>query len=671
MQYCSSRCWPWALRFGLVALLCGLRAAAAPPQLSFSSYLGGAGDQRGYGVAVGPQGDLYIVMGNRLAKVDSTGRSLLFSKPLPVAARAVAVGSSGKVWVAGEGQVFRYAAEGGPPLLGVNLGEMEDRMALAVDPSGNLWLAGSKTGEGAAGLRDVYVAKLNPAGKLLFWTYLGGSQQDTAKAIAVDQEGNAYVAGDTLSADFPTKNALRDRPFDAGLGDVFVAKFSPSGELVFSTYWGGNGQDMVGAVAIDSRGVLHVCGGTNSSNFPTTSDAVQRLYRASWDTFVTSFDPSGKPAIYSTYLGASGADFCEGLAAAPGGDLLLTGETQSADFPVKDALQENYGGKGGPVGDAFVALIRPGVREPVFSTYFGGSGGDIGLAAVLAPGRVAVITGYTTSADFPTLEPFQPGWGGGEDAFVAGLGLPGPRISTEGVVNAASNLGGAVAPGEIVVIYGAGIGPPELRGLELDDDGRVSRELGGVRVRFDGIPAPLIYVWKTQVSAVVPYGIHGHDETRLAVEYEGVASNTVTLPVAAAAPAIFSVDFSGRGQGAILNPPVQVGGEVVFTPNSSENPADKGSVVAIYCTGEGMTDPEVEDGQVNLAPPFPAPVLPVTAEVGGVPAKVWYAGAAPDMVAGVMQVNVEIPQSVPSGEVPVVIRVGEFATQEGITVAVR
>ncbi len=664
MRHRASRAWRRGLRLWLVAAVVGIPAAAAPPQLSFSSYLGGAGDQRGYGVAAGPQGDLYIVTGNELAKVDPTGKRLLYTLRLPVDARAVAVVPSGEVWVTGGGLLFRYAADGGPPLQGTNLGEMEDRMALAVDPNGNLWLAGSRTREATGGLRDVYVAKFNPAGKLQFSTYLGGSQQDTAKAIAVDQEGNAYVAGDTLSADFPTKNALRDRPFDAGLGDVFLAKLSPSGELLFSTYWGGNGQDMAGAVAVDSSGAVHVCGGTNSSDFPTTSDAVQRLYQAGWDAFVTSFDPSGKPATYSTYLGASGADFCEGLVAAPGGDLLLTGETQSPDFPVKDALQDRYGGKGGTVGDAFIALIRPGVRDPVFSTYFGGSGGDIGLAAALAPGRTAVITGYTTSADFPTLEAFQPGRGGGEDAFVAGLALPGPRISAEGVVNAASNLGGAVAPGEIVVIYGAGIGPPELRGLELDDEGRVARELGGVRVLFDGMPAPLIYVWQTQVSAVVPYGVHGRDETRLVVEYDGAASNAVTLPVAAAAPAIFSVDFSGRGQGAILN---QDG----LTVNSSATPAEKGSVVAIYCTGEGMTEPEVEDGHVNVAPPFPAPVLPVTAEVGGVPAKVWYAGAAPEMVAGVFQVNVEIPQSVPSGDVPVVIRVGEFATQDGITVAVR
>lgn len=675
MRACASGLLRRALSLWFVVAPSSIQVAGASPQLLYSSYLGGAGDQRGYGVAVSPGGHLYVATGTGFARVDPAGKRLVYSTAVPGGAiRSVAVAPSGEVWIAGGGRVSKYAADGRGPLVNIALGDLEDRMALAVDNNGNVWVAGSTTAVGLptmnpiqpanAGLRDVYIVKLSPSGALLFATYLGGSQQDTAKAIAVDAEGNAYVAGDTLSSNFPTENPLRDRPFDAGLGDVFVAKISASGELLYSTYWGGNGQDMAQAVAVDSQGAFHICGGTNSSDFPVTNDAVQRLYQAGWDGFETSFDPSGKPVTYSTYLGASGVDFCESIAVAPGGDLLLTGETQSTDFPVNDALQQNYGGKGGLAGDAFIALIRPGVREPVFSTFFGGSGGDIGLGAAVKADRTAVITGYTTSADFPTAEAFQPARGGGEDAFVAGLVLPGPRISAEGVVNAASNIGGAVAPGEIVVIYGVDIGPPDLMGLHVDEDGRVARELGGVRVLFDDIPAPLIYVWENQVSAVVPYGIQDRAETRLRIEVDSESSNTVTLPVAAAAPAIFSVDFTGRGQGAILN---QDG----VTVNSSANPAEKGSVVAIYCTGEGTTTPEVPDGEVILPPALPVPVLPVTAEVGGVPAKIWYAGSAPYMVAGVMQVNVEIPQSAPSGDVPVVIRVGEFATQEGITVAVR
>jgi uncharacterized protein (TIGR03437 family) len=140
-------------------------------------------------------------------------------------------------------------------------------------------------------------------------------------------------------------------------------------------------------------------------------------------------------------------------------------------------------------------------------------------------------------------------------------------------------------------------------------------------------------------------------------------SDPVALPVASSSPGIFSVDYTGSGQGAILN---QDG-----TVNSSSRPAPAGSVVTVYATGEGQTSPPGTDGKLANGPVYPAPKLPVTVTIGGAQADVLYAGAAPTLVAGALQVNVRIPISVASGDNPVVITVGSAQSQPGITVAVK
>ena len=238
-----------------------------------------------------------------------------------------------------------------------------------------------------------------------------------------------------------------------------------------------------------------------------------------------------------------------------------------------------------------------------------------------------------------------------------------PEISQAGVTNAASFLAGSVAPGEIITIFGSGLGPDSLATLQLTADGRfVTTSLAGTRVLFDGVPAPMIYTLEGQVSAVVPYSVAGRSNTRMQVEYAGRASNTITLQVSSSAPGVFSLDSSGRGQGAILNQDYSV--------NGPSNPAAKGSVVIIFATGAGQTKLPGVDGEV-IGGDLPLPVLPVSVRIGGVKAEALYAGGAPGMVSGVLQLNVKVPEDLAAGgSVSIELTVGEATSQPGVSLSV-
>jgi uncharacterized protein (TIGR03437 family) len=237
-----------------------------------------------------------------------------------------------------------------------------------------------------------------------------------------------------------------------------------------------------------------------------------------------------------------------------------------------------------------------------------------------------------------------------------------PVATAAGVVNAASFLAGPVAPGELVTIFGTGIGPAMLATYQLTPFNFLDSLISDTTVYFDGIPAPLVYASAQQTTAIVPYSVAGKASTQMVVVYQGRASTPATLAVAAAAPALFSADATGKGNGAILNQDT--------SPNSPANPADKGSVIVLFGTGEGQTNPRGVDGRI-AATVFPKPLGDVKVTIGGIVANVAYAGAAPFEVAGVFQVNVTIPPGVPSGAVPVVVSVGTASTQAGLTVSVK
>ena len=245
-------------------------------------------------------------------------------------------------------------------------------------------------------------------------------------------------------------------------------------------------------------------------------------------------------------------------------------------------------------------------------------------------------------------------------ASATGGGL---QAAIAGVENAASYASDAVSPGELVTLFGMNLGPPTPASLQLDSSGLVSTNLASTRVLFDGIPAPMIYAGANQVSAVVPYGLT-NPTTQVQVEYQGATSSSFAMNVVAATPALFTANSSGAGQAAALNQDGSV--------NSSAHPAKAGSVIVLYATGGGATTPAEVDGAVIGTSNLPQPVLPVTVAINGQAAQVYYAGAAPGMVAGVLQINVQVPAGTQTGSaVPVTFTVGKHASPQSVSIAVQ
>jgi uncharacterized protein (TIGR03437 family) len=225
-----------------------------------------------------------------------------------------------------------------------------------------------------------------------------------------------------------------------------------------------------------------------------------------------------------------------------------------------------------------------------------------------------------------------------------------PVFTAQAVVNAASYQGGSVVPGELIAIFGSNLGPATLQQPTVSASGVVATIAGGTRVLFDGAAAPMIYASAGQVSAVAPFGIQGRASTQVQVEYLGVASAPIAIPVSSALPGIFTVNASGKGA-AIA--------------------AATGSTIVIYATGGGVMTPAVADGTTAYTALSTLNPIP-TARIGGVPATVAYAGVAPGIVAGVLQINVTIPAGVSRGSpVSLDVTVGGVTSQSGVTVAVQ
>ncbi len=260
---------------------------------------------------------------------------------------------------------------------------------------------------------------------LLYSTYLGGAGADAAEAVAVDGSGDAFVTGGETSVNFPTANPLRKS--NAGSSDVFVAELNPAGtSLIYSTYLGGSAFDKGTAIAIDSSGSAYVTGYTSSPDFPTTSKSFQTTYlgNSQSEAFVVKLSAGGSALAYSTYLGGTGGDFGQGIAADSTGDAYVTGSTQSSDFPVANPLQATLGGG----SDAFVTELNPAGASLVYSTFLGGAGSDSGQAIAVDSAGEAFVTGFTFSTNFPTQNPFQSVNGGSTNAFVSKLSAGGSAL---------------------------------------------------------------------------------------------------------------------------------------------------------------------------------------------------------------------------------------------------
>ena len=301
-----------------------------------------------------------------------------------------------------------------------------------------------------AGDTDIFVTKWNAAGTgIVYSTYIGGSNRDVPLSIVVDAAGNAHIAGYTYSANFPiTSGALRST--FSGQSKAFVLELNPSGKsLIYSTFLGGSGNDYATGIAVDATGQSYISGYTASIDFPVTSNAFQSSYGGGeFDGFFAKLNPAGSQLVYATYLGGTGNDTAYAVALDPAGNVYLTGQTQSSNFPVLQALQTTYS-----QSDAFVVKLNAS-SQVLYSTYLGGTGSGTGTGIAADAAGNAYVAGYTTAPDFPvTSGVYQPGNHGSYDAFVAKLSANGSAI--------------------LSATYFGGSGSESTSGIALDSSGDV------------------------------------------------------------------------------------------------------------------------------------------------------------------------------------------------------
>jgi len=454
------------------------------PVLSYSTYLGGSGNDFASGIAVDAAGNAYVT-----GSTDST------NFPTTAGAFAGVTGSS-------DAFVTKLDPSGSTLVYSTYLGGSGDDVArgIAVDASGNAYVTGQTSSPdlptanafqpvfvggpadlGPAGPYDGFVTKLDSTGStLLYSTYLGGNDADVSFAVAVDASGNAYVAGWTRSSDFPTTPGAF-AVSRTGADDAFVAKLDPTGSaLVYSTFLGGsnniktaNPLDTGRAIAVDGSGSAYVTGYTYSSDFPTTAGAFQTIFGSGafgHVAFVTKLDPAGSALVYSTFLGGtSGIDEGLGLAIDAGGNAYVTGVTLSSDFPTTPgAFQSVSGG----ARDAFVTKLNPAGSLLVYSTYLGGGKHDLASAIAVDAAGNAFVAGTTgpledgCNSSFPCTDDFpttagavQPVYGGGfRDAFLATLDSSGSALIFSTYLGGSGNdsgIGIALDSGANAYIAGA------------------------------------------------------------------------------------------------------------------------------------------------------------------------------------------------------------------------
>ncbi len=295
---------------------------------------------------------------------------------------------------------------------------------------------------------DVFVTKMNVAGDdLVFSTYLSGSDSEWCKGLALDNDGNVYLTGHTGSSDFPTIN-----PYQTFTGsvDVFVSKLNATGDsLIYSTWLGGSESDWGTGIAVDGNGSAYVTGGTLSADFPTRTPF--QSTGSGDDAFVTKFNANGNALMYSTYLGGSGQDAGSAIAVDFSGSAYITGYTHSSNFPVYNHYQGYQGFR-----DAFVTKLNSQGTAPLYSTFLGGSNHDEAFGIAIAAGNYACVTGQTYSADFPVMTARQSYRDNG-DAFVTKLSMGGDQlIFSTPIGGTDTDLGAAIDTDPYGAIYVTG-----------------------------------------------------------------------------------------------------------------------------------------------------------------------------------------------------------------------
>ena len=418
------------------------RKLVIDPTLVFSTFLGGADTELSFGWKVGDDGSLYLggntysanfpttagapdttlsgLYDGRLTKINSTGTAILFSTYIGGASldlvNAVVVGSGGNVFVAGQTLSSDFPVT--PGAFQTSIG----------------------------GSTDAFATKFSSTnGTIVYSTYLGGSGDDNAYVGARTSSGNLYIAGGTMSPDFPTTGGAYDRVLSGG-SDGYILRLNPDGTgLDFSTLFGGSGEEIVQfssvfenrqvflvygiqAIALDATGNIYVTGTTTSTDLPTSANALHGTYLGGdGDGYATKLDPTASSVLFCTYLGGRGFDAGTGIQPLSGGAVLVSGVTGSDNVPTTaGAFDTTF--NGGPT-DLFVQRINGTATSRLYSSYFGTAGEDFGSAFLDASGDI-FLAGSTTSASFPTTaDAIQPYFGGGlSDAFVSVLDPSGTTL---------------------------------------------------------------------------------------------------------------------------------------------------------------------------------------------------------------------------------------------------
>jgi len=338
--------------------------------------------------------------------------------------------------------VTKLTASGNALLYSTYLGGSDDDTpgAIAIDGSGAAYISGTTTSSDfplvnafqstLRGKSDAFVAKFAPSGSsLTYSTYFGGSDYEVLEGIAIDRLGCAYIAGLTLSLDLPTKNAYDSTNNGGYFGaDVFLTKFSSDGRsLVFSTYFGTSDDEESPRLAVDDSGCAYLTGYTFSPDFPVTR-AFDSTWNGGYDAYVAKFSATGDSLIYCTYLGGRLWDYGYDIAVDSSGCAYVVGQTESWDFPTKNAYQSSKAGVGG-VADLFVAELSPAGNALFFSTYFGGNGAEWYGNIALDSSANIYFMGYTTSEDLPLRNAFDSSLANWQDVFVASFCLLWPPLN--------------------------------------------------------------------------------------------------------------------------------------------------------------------------------------------------------------------------------------------------
>ncbi|MCK4857544.1 MAG: SBBP repeat-containing protein, partial [candidate division Zixibacteria bacterium] len=454
-------------------------AVVIDPVFTFSSFLGGNRQDYGYSIAVDKDGYIYVA-GNTMSwagfplkdpywdadnfywvdnafitKIDSSGDSLIYSTLFGAgshntAAMDITVDSAGCMYVTGSTRgywdfptvnqlpganwsatwsaifITKFNAAGNGLVFSSKIGgsQQNDGLGIAVDDDGYVYVTGRTMGHNfytvnalqpdyGGGYMDAFVLKLIPHGsQYIYCTYLGGDNYDHGVDIACDDSGNAYVTGKTSSGNFPRVNEIHGLWGDC---DAFVSKIDAGGSsLIYSTHFGGNQSDEGEDIVVDEYGRAYIVGFSTSPWLACMVNPIQPSNAGLMDIFVAGLTAEGNSCVFGTFLGGTGNDYGHGIAIDAMGDILIAGQSESSDFPTEAPIQAFLAGG----SDIVVAKISPDSGSMVYSTFLGGSSDD-------ARGKIAadlygngLVTGFTKSVDFPTVNGFDSSYYSDWDAFV-------------------------------------------------------------------------------------------------------------------------------------------------------------------------------------------------------------------------------------------------------------